>query len=200
MRISSDDFEHNSLNRVIFDKYLKRDCSSQEERQLSVKYFLQRCFIIKISPYLDGVRVSSDDFEHNSLNRVIFDKYLKRDCSSQEERQLSVKYFPQCYFMIKISPYLDEVRVSSDDFEHNSLNRVIFDKYLKRDCLSQEERQLSVKYFDEVRKSSDDFEHNSLNRVILDKYLKRDCSRQEERQLSVKYFPQSCFVIKISPY
>ena len=41
------------------------------------------------------------EFEHDSSNNDLFDKYLRTDCEIREEL-LVVKYFSKCGFIIKI--------------------------------------------------------------------------------------------------
>ena len=71
----SDIFEYNSSNRVHFDKYLKRDCKTKLELQLSVKYFLRHCFESKIFSYLSD-HVNSSGM--NGLDDLTCSLYVRQ--------------------------------------------------------------------------------------------------------------------------
>ena len=87
----SDIFEYNSTNRVHFDKYLKRDCKTKLELQLSVKYFLGHCFESKIFSYLsDHVNTSG----MNGLDDLTCSLYVTRnylvDLKASQTRVIAV--------------------------------------------------------------------------------------------------------------
>ena len=67
---------------------------------------------IMINPFSSEDDTRSDNFEHNSSNSVIFEKYFKRDCQAQQVQQLSVKCFPKYHFVLEIFSYAsDQVSV-----------------------------------------------------------------------------------------
>ena len=41
----SNNFRYNSEKHVLFEKYLKSDCLTQQEQQISMKYFLYHTFL-----------------------------------------------------------------------------------------------------------------------------------------------------------
>ena len=82
----------------------------QQNLQLSVKSFSKYGFGAKIFPYAsDFTYERSDKFEYNSLKRVIFEKYSRRHCLTQQNQQLSVKYFSRYCFGAKIFPYASDL-------------------------------------------------------------------------------------------
>ena len=154
VHIWSDSLTHN-LNPALFWKYLTLDCLAHLEQQFSVTYvyrdialswrylevsqtlyilqmwmgwamfviLMLRCYLLPhklsfrrllpvievggsgsckhgtlhkflpIDPLSAGAHTWSDNLEHNSSKRVMFEKYLKEDWFNQKDKQLSVKYF-----------------------------------------------------------------------------------------------------------
>ena len=48
---------------------------------------------IVLNPFISGVCRWSGNLQHYIANRDIFEKYLRKDCQNQQEKQLPIKYF-----------------------------------------------------------------------------------------------------------
>ena len=58
------------------------------------------------NPFSSGVHKWVDYFEYSSLNRAMSQKYLKRDCWTWQEQQLSIKYLFNRGCFRKTCPYV----------------------------------------------------------------------------------------------
>ena len=59
----------------------------------------------------------SDNFQDNSIILSFFEKYLKRDCYTNQYQQLSLKFFSKSHIFAKIFPYASEVSQTMSTFQ-----------------------------------------------------------------------------------